>query len=194
MGDEQIVCADCGRSFTWSYGEQRFYKARDLSPPKRCETCRARRRSDRAAPKRSAPSATRKPTAGARRAPAARRAPGNPYRRYYRIGFGAALGLTILLWLGGFVADLVTAWLVAINVATLALFGYDKASAQGKRQRVPERVLLVLALSFGALGALVGMVAFRHKTAKMIFQIKFWLVVVVQALLVWAYFALVASL
>ncbi len=98
--------------------------------------------------------------------------------------------LTGLLWFGGVTPNGVMAWLIAINVTTLLLFGYDKAMAQSHRQRVPERVLLVLALSFGAVGALVGMTLFRHKTAKSMFQRKFWLVVLLQLLLLWVYFYL----
>lgn len=193
MSDEQIVCADCGRSFTWSYGEQRFYKERNLSPPKRCEDCRTRRRSGTDEPKRSAPSARQKPNTVARRPKQPPKRQANPYRRTYGVGFGAALVSAILLWASGLTTDGVTAWLVAINVVTFCIFGYDKAIAKGLRQRVPERVLLVLALSFGALGALAGMMFFRHKTAKVVFQIKFWLVILLQILLVWAYFALAAS-
>lgn len=40
MSDENITCIQCGRSFVWSYGEQRFYKERNLAPPRRCKTCR----------------------------------------------------------------------------------------------------------------------------------------------------------
>ncbi|MCB9006839.1 MAG: zinc-ribbon domain containing protein [Ardenticatenaceae bacterium] len=38
--DETIQCERCGRHFTWSYGEQRFYRANNLHRPKRCPTCR----------------------------------------------------------------------------------------------------------------------------------------------------------
>lgn len=39
--DETIQCERCGRHFTWSYGEQRFYRERNLHRPKRCPKCRA---------------------------------------------------------------------------------------------------------------------------------------------------------
>jgi hypothetical protein len=38
--DETIQCERCGRHFTWSYGEQRFYRERNLHRPKRCPKCR----------------------------------------------------------------------------------------------------------------------------------------------------------
>lgn len=42
--DETIICCDCGEAFTWSYGEQLYYRDRGLSPVKRCPNCRAIRR------------------------------------------------------------------------------------------------------------------------------------------------------
>ena len=38
-GDESIVCVDCGEMFTWTVGEQLYYKAKSLSRPRRCRTC-----------------------------------------------------------------------------------------------------------------------------------------------------------
>lgn len=42
--DETIICCDCGEDFTWSYGEQLYYRDRSLSPVKRCPKCRELRR------------------------------------------------------------------------------------------------------------------------------------------------------
>jgi uncharacterized membrane protein YsdA (DUF1294 family) len=46
VSGEQITCVECGRTFVWSYGEQRFYKERGLSPPKRCRDCREQHRQE----------------------------------------------------------------------------------------------------------------------------------------------------
>jgi hypothetical protein len=43
MGDESRTCIICGRTFTWSYSEQRTYRDRKLDPPKRCSNCRETR-------------------------------------------------------------------------------------------------------------------------------------------------------
>lgn len=43
MTDKQITCAGCGRPFTWSAGEQRFFAERGLQRPRRCNTCRKAR-------------------------------------------------------------------------------------------------------------------------------------------------------
>lgn len=42
--DETIICCDCGEAFSWSYGEQLYYRDRSLSPPHRCPQCREQRR------------------------------------------------------------------------------------------------------------------------------------------------------
>jgi hypothetical protein len=47
MEDKQIQCADCGRSFTLTVGEQEFFQQRGMSEPKRCKECREARRAGR---------------------------------------------------------------------------------------------------------------------------------------------------
>ena len=47
MSGDTITCVDCGQSFLWSFGEQRFYKEHNLDPPKRCSDCRAHNRVER---------------------------------------------------------------------------------------------------------------------------------------------------
>ena len=42
--DETIICCDCGEAFTWTTGEQLYYRAKQLSRPRRCSTCRRLRR------------------------------------------------------------------------------------------------------------------------------------------------------
>ena len=47
--DEQLVCEDCGKEFTFTAGEQEFYAEKGLvNKPKRCPECRlARRKNNR---------------------------------------------------------------------------------------------------------------------------------------------------
>ena len=47
MDDQQIVCRDCGATFTFTAGEQEFYATKNLSAPQRCKACRASRKNDR---------------------------------------------------------------------------------------------------------------------------------------------------
>ena len=70
--------------------------------------------------------------------------------------------------------------LVGVNVATILLYGYDKAVAGGARLRVPENVLHLLAFLGGSPSALLSQVLFRHKTVKTSFRRTYWLIVVLQ--------------
>ena len=40
MGDKTIQCKDCGDDFTWTEGQQDFYREKGLDPPRRCPFCR----------------------------------------------------------------------------------------------------------------------------------------------------------
>ncbi len=58
---------------------------------------------------------------------------------------------------------------LALNIFSLILFGLDKYFAIHKKRRISEKTLLVSALCMGALGALLGMFGFHHKTKKPLF-------------------------
>lgn len=45
LKDEILVCQDCGQEFLFVVGEQKFYKSKNLLPPKRCRACRELRKS-----------------------------------------------------------------------------------------------------------------------------------------------------
>jgi uncharacterized membrane protein YsdA (DUF1294 family) len=81
-------------------------------------------------------------------------------------------------------APLLACWLVSVNVVAFGYYGYDKARAKGSRTRVPESVLHAIALAGGTLGAYLGMRVFRHKTIKGSFRVLFWVIAVLQVLLV----------
>jgi uncharacterized membrane protein YsdA (DUF1294 family) len=66
------------------------------------------------------------------------------------------------------------------NLAALVLYGVDKARARRGAWRIPERTLLIVPFFGGALGALLGMLLFRHKIRKL----YFWILVLL-ALLLW---------
>lgn len=97
-----------------------------------------------------------------------------------------ALTVMLLLLLAG-VRQPLLAWLAGISVAALAAYGYDKAAARSARLRVPERVLLALALLGGTPGAVAGMLLWRHKTRKQSFLRRLFLIGLGQAaaLLAW---------
>lgn len=45
--DKKITCVECGSTFTFTEGEQKFYAARDYAPPKRCQKCRSKRKAEK---------------------------------------------------------------------------------------------------------------------------------------------------
>ncbi len=47
MEDKILVCQDCGEEFTFTAGEQEFFTEKGFSDPKRCKTCRDKRKSYR---------------------------------------------------------------------------------------------------------------------------------------------------
>ena len=55
-------------------------------------------------------------------------------------------------------------YLLAINLLTFVLYGIDKYKAKRKRWRIPEAMLLWLAVLGGSPAALVAMRLFHHKT------------------------------
>ena len=61
--------------------------------------------------------------------------------------------ITYLLW-----------YLAAVNLVTFTVYGVDKAKARRGAWRVPEKTLFLLPLLGGSVGALLGMLVFRHKT------------------------------
>lgn len=54
--------------------------------------------------------------------------------------------------------------LFAINMAAFFCYANDKHRAYYQRRRIPEALLLSLAILGGAYGAGCGMLLFRHKT------------------------------
>ena len=62
-------------------------------------------------------------------------------------------------------------WYIAIiNALVLVVYGGDKLFAKLDSWRVPEKVLLLLALLGGSIGALLAMQIFRHKTRHLKFR------------------------
>ncbi len=107
--------------------------------------------------------------------------------RYGAVTLAAAIVLAaVLAW--GFGLDGLLSWLIGINIVTFLTYGCDKTIAGSGRTRVPERVLLGLALMGGTVGAWLGMRLFHHKTAKESFEFRFWAIVAVQVVLVVAYY------
>jgi len=46
LKDRFLTCCDCGKSFLFEVGEQKYYIDHNLSLPKRCHACRSLRKLD----------------------------------------------------------------------------------------------------------------------------------------------------
>lgn len=202
MSDQRIPCVDCGQIFEWTEGEQRFYRERNLHPPKRCRDCRAHRRAAEntgmhgpvLSPPESLPipeelRATADRLSGRTTRPAQTRRRISPIAlRFGSVTFILAAITAVALHI--VIVDALLAWLLAINAVTFLTYGYDKGIAGSKMMRVPEAILLTLALAGGTVGAMAGMRVYHHKTAKADFQFKFALIVIVQIVLLFVYYRL----
>ena len=110
----------------------------------------------------------------------------NPYARFGVLSLGAVLLAGIAAFLIGWPLWLVAVVVVgAVNVITLAVYRYDKAIAEGQRTRVPEYILLALALAGGSPAAYAAIYKFRnrHKTQKAGFMTAYWAIVAVQVIM-----------
>ena len=81
------------------------------------------------------------------------------------------------------------AWLIAANAAAFVMYGIDKAKAKRGAWRISEAALLLIAAVGGSIGAIAGMVIFRHKTKHLKFLIGLPLILIIQ-LAVWYFIAL----
>ena len=73
------------------------------------------------------------------------------------------------------------AWIAAASVWAFGLFGFDKWRAGRGGRRIAESALWWVSALGGWPGGLLGLLLFRHKTAKPVFLLKFG-----AAFLVWA--------
>ena len=71
------------------------------------------------------------------------------------------------------------------NVLNFILMGVDKRKAKKGARRIPEKTFFLIALLGGALGAILGMYTFRHKTLHRKFTWGMPAVLLLQLLLFW---------
>ncbi len=61
-------------------------------------------------------------------------------------------------------------YLFGVNLLTFIVYGVDKSKARKSRWRIPETVLLTLAVVGGSVGAWMGMRVWHHKTLHLKFK------------------------
>lgn len=80
---------------------------------------------------------------------------------------------------------LLAGWLGGMSLAAFILFGYDKWQAGRGGGRVAESTLCGVSALGGWPGGLLGLLLFRHKSAKASFHFKFTAAFVVWGGLLW---------
>lgn len=74
----------------------------------------------------------------------------------------------------------VAIFLLIMNIWSLSLFGADKASAKRKQRRIKESKIMKVCFFGGAIGGIIGMNVFRHKTLKKKFSVGIPILFVLQ--------------
>lgn len=80
---------------------------------------------------------------------------------------------------------ILTWYLLGINFLTFFTYGVDKAKSAAQAWRISERVLLIMALVGGSVGAMFGMKLFRHKTQKNSFLGWLTIILILQITLIY---------
>ena len=71
-------------------------------------------------------------------------------------------------------------FIAILNVITFLIYAIDKWKAKKNRWRIPESILLLLAVLGGSIGALMGMKIWHHKTMHKKFKYGIPLILVLQ--------------
>ena len=75
-------------------------------------------------------------------------------------------------------------YLFAVSIVAFILYGVDKSRAKNGKWRISEDVLLGIAVIGGSIGAILGMLVFRHKTKHWYFRYGLWIILALQIILV----------
>ena len=74
-------------------------------------------------------------------------------------------------------------YLILMNIWAFVLFGSDKSKAERKQKRIQESKLFKVCFFGGAIGGIIGMNVFRHKTLKKKFSVGVPILFVIQLIL-----------
>lgn len=76
-------------------------------------------------------------------------------------------------------------YFMIINLVGFVMMCVDKQLATHHKNRVPEKVLFLIAIIGGSFGSILGMYAFRHKTKHVFFVIGIPVILIIQLVLVY---------
>ena len=74
----------------------------------------------------------------------------------------------------------IAAYLAAINIVAFFLYGIDKWKARHDKWRITETTLLLIAVTGGSIGALLGMRVWHHKTQHTKFRFGLPIILILQ--------------
>lgn len=86
------------------------------------------------------------------------------------------------------VIQIVMLYILSVNLGGFIAFGIDKKRSVRSKWRIPETTLMTFALLGGSIGCLLGMKAFRHKTAKPLFYIGVPAILIIEVLMLLIFF------
>ena len=78
----------------------------------------------------------------------------------------------------------VVAWLLVANIITFLLFYADKQAAKNYQYRISEKMLLLWCMIGGSIGGYLAMRYVRHKSQKQPFRQQFFMIVILQVVVV----------
>jgi uncharacterized membrane protein YsdA (DUF1294 family) len=73
-----------------------------------------------------------------------------------------------------------TAYVVALSAAGFMAAFWDREAARKNTRRIPERILLALALLGGSIGVIAGLRLARHKAGRSLFRTYLRMIVIIQ--------------
>lgn len=82
-------------------------------------------------------------------------------------------------------------YLAIVNLLAFFFMGFDKRRAINGERRIRESTLFLMAIIGGSVGAIAGMLGFRHKTKHAGFTLGLPVILAVQGLAAWFAWSLV---
>lgn len=73
---------------------------------------------------------------------------------------------------------------ILINILSFAMMGIDKKKAKNHRYRISENILIALSIIGGAIGTLIGIIVFKHKTSKSKFYIGVPIIYIINQIII----------
>ncbi|MCJ7764708.1 MAG: DUF1294 domain-containing protein [Thiovulaceae bacterium] len=106
---------------------------------------------------------------------------------FIRYALLSAIAFALLFFLLRYRLHFIILWayLLGVNGVGFSLYALDKLTAKIGWLRVPESLLQLMALLGATPGSIAAQQLFWHKTTKRSFQVLFWLIVLLQIIVIY---------